>query len=85
MHGSLFFSRGSNLGNVLRTVAPMSSSVELALSALVLQLTAVCDAVPFFSAVEALVASLCGSFPFVFLLLVVPRKGANVVGFGTWS
>ena len=63
----------------------MSSSVELAFSALILQLSAVLDAVSFFSAVEALVASWWGSFPLVLLLLVVPREGANVVGFWAWS
>ena len=72
MRGSLFFSRGADFGNVLRTVASVSSSVELAFSALVLWLSAVLDAVPFFSAVEALVASLWGSFPLVLLLLIVP-------------
>ena len=71
MHGCLFFSRGADFGNVLRTVAPVSSSVELAFTAWVLRLSAILDAVSFFSAIEALVASWRGSFTFA-LLLVIP-------------
>ena len=50
----------------------MSASVELALAAWVLRLSAVLDAVPFFSAVEALVASWSGSFTLALLLFIVP-------------
>ena len=53
-------------------VAPMSAAVELAFSARVLQLSAVLDAMSFFSAVEALVASWRGGFSFALLLLIVP-------------
>ena len=63
----------------------MSSSVELAFAALVLRLSAVFDTMSFFSAVEALVASWQRPFPFGLLLLVVPRKGANVVSLQTRS
>ena len=84
MRGSLFFSRGADFSDVLRTVALMSSSVELAFSALVLRLPAVLDAVSFFSAVEALVASWRGSFPLVLFLLIVPQKGADVVVLKSW-
>ena len=57
MCGGLFLGGRANLGDVLRTVTPMSPSVELAFPALVLRLLAVLDAVSFLPAVEALVAS----------------------------
>ena len=63
----------------------MSSSVELAFPALVLRLAAILDAVSFFSAVEALVASWRGSLPLALLLLIVPGEGADVVGLQAWS
>ena len=50
----------------------MSAAVELAFSAWVFWLTTVLDAVTFFSAVEALVASWSGGFSFALLLLIVP-------------
>ena len=72
MGGGLFFSGRADFSDVLRTVAPVSAAVELASAAWVLRLSAVLDAVAFFSAVEALVASWSGSFPFTFFLLIVP-------------
>ena len=72
MRGRLFLSRGADFSDVLRTVAPMSASVELAFAAWVLRLSAVLNAVPFFSAVEALVTSLRKTFSFALLLLIVP-------------
>ena len=73
MHGGLFFSGGADFSDILRTVTPMSASVELAFSARVLRLVAVFDAVAFFSAVEALVASWRGSLALALLLLIVPQ------------
>ena len=73
MGRGLFLSGRADFSNVLRTVAPMSAAVELALLARILRLSAVLDAVTFFSAVEALVASWSGSFSLAFLLLLVPR------------
>ena len=72
MRGCLLFSGHADFSDVLRTVAPMSAAVELAFAARVLRLSAVLDAVSFFSAVEALVASWSGSFSLAFLLLIVP-------------
>ena len=71
--GGLFFSGGADFSDVLRTVAPMSTSVELAFSAWTLRLLAVLDAVAFFSAVEALIASWGGCLSLALLLLIVPR------------
>ena len=70
MCGSLFLSRGADFGDVLRTVAPMSTSVELTFAAWVLWLSAVLDAVPFFSAVEALVALWWGCLTLSFFLII---------------
>ena len=72
MRGRLFLSGRADLGDVLRTVMPVSSSMELAFAAWILRLPAVLDAMPFFSAVEALVASWRGCLAFAFLLLIVP-------------
>ena len=72
MCGSLLFSGRVDFSDVLRTVAPMSAAVELAFSAWVLQLSAILDAVTFFSAVEALVASWSGDLSLSLLLLIVP-------------
>ena len=72
VRGCLFFSGSADFSNVLRTVAPMSPSVEFAFAAWVLRLSAILDAVSFFSAVEALVASWSGGLSFAFLLLIVP-------------
>ena len=57
MRGDLFFNGRAYFGDVLRTVAPMSATVELTFPAWVLFLSAILDAVPFFAAIEALVAS----------------------------
>ena len=51
----------------------MSAAVEFAFSARVLRLSAVLDAMAFFSAVEALIASWWGSLTLALLLLIVPR------------
>ena len=72
MRGCLFFSGRADFSDVLRTVVPMSAAVELAFSAWVLRLSAVFDAVTFFSAVEALVASWSGGISLALLLLIVP-------------
>ena len=73
MCGGLLFSGRADFGDILRTVAPMSAAVELAFSAWILRLSAVLDAVSFFSAVETLVASRRRRFALAFLLLIVPR------------
>ena len=85
MRGCLFFSGRVDFSDILQTVASMSAAVELAFATRVLRLSAVLDAVSFFSAVEALVASWHGGFPFALLLLIVPREGADVVGLQSWS
>ena len=51
----------------------MSAAVELAFSAWIFRLAAVLDAVTFFSAVEALVASWRRRLALALLLLIVPR------------
>ena len=85
MRGRLFLSREADFGDVLQTVAPMSAAVEFAFATWVLRLSAVLDAVSFFSAVEALVASWRGRLALALLLLIVPRKGADIVGLRAWS
>ena len=72
MGGGLLFSGRADFSDVLRTVTPMAAAVELAFSAWVLRLSAVLDAVSFFTAVEALVASWSGRLAFTLLLLIVP-------------
>ena len=72
MRGCLFFSGRADFSDVLRTVAPMSAAVELAFAAWVLRLSAILDAMTFFSTVEALVASWSGNFSLALLLLIVP-------------
>ena len=72
MCGGLLFGGRADFSDVLRAVAPMSAAVELAFSAWVLRLSAILDAVTFFSAVEALVASWSGGFSLALLLLIVP-------------
>ena len=57
MGGGLLLRGRADFSDVLRTVAPMSAAVELTFSALILRLSAVFDAVSFFAAIEALVAS----------------------------
>ena len=66
----LFHGRNSNFGNVLGAVGPVASSMELALIALVLQLSAVLDAVTLSSAVETLVVPQHVPFALSFLLLI---------------
>ena len=71
MRHSLFHSRNSNFGDVLGTVGLMTASMELALVALVLWLSAVFDAMTFGSTVETLVVSQQRiPFAFSFLLLI---------------
>ena len=53
----LFRSRDSNLSDILQAVGSMTASVELALAALVLWLSAVLDAVAFSPTVETLAVS----------------------------
>ena len=72
MRGGLFLSGGADFSDVLRTVVPMSASVELAFAAWVLQLSAILDAVSFFSAIEALIAPWWGSLSLTLLLLIIP-------------
>ena len=72
MCGGLLFSGRADFGDVLQTVVPMSAAMELAFSAWVLRLSAVLNAVSFFSAVEALVAPWRGRLAFALLLLIVP-------------
>ena len=72
MRGGLLFSGRADFSDVLRTVTPMSAAVELAFSARILRLSAVLDAVTFFSAVEALVASWRRGFSLALFLLIVP-------------
>ena len=55
VHCCLFRGRGPYFGDVLGAVGPMTASMELALAALVLRLSAVLDAMAFGSAVETLV------------------------------
>ena len=67
----LFRGRNSNFGHVLGAVGPMTSSVELALVALVLQLLAILDAMTLGFTVETLVVSQRRiSFALSFLLLI---------------
>ena len=84
MRGCLFFGGRADFSDVLRTVTPMSASVELAFAAWVLWLSAVLDAMSFFSAIEALVASWCRSFSLALLLLIIPREGADIIGLRAW-
>ena len=78
MHGRLFFSGRADFSDVLRTVAPVSAAVELAFAAWVFRLSAVLDAMTFFSAVEALVASWRHALSLALdLLLLIPGGGAD--------
>ena len=86
MRRGLLFSGGVNFSDVLRTVTPMSASMELAFSTLVPQLSAILDAVPFFSAVEALVASWRRVLAFALLLLIIPGESADFfLGAEAWA
>ena len=67
---SLLHSRGSNFGDILGAIGPVTSSMELALSALVLWLSAVLDAMILGPAVETLVVSRYIPFALSFLLLI---------------
>ena len=68
---SLLCGRSPDFGDILGTVGPVTSSVELALVALVLWLLAVLDAMAFSSAVKTLVVSWWhGSLACPFLLLI---------------
>ena len=83
MHGRLLHSSGLNLGDILGTVGSMTASVELALTALVLWLSAVLDTMAFGPTIETLVVSwrrTSLAFP---LLLLIPREGADVF-FSSW-
>ena len=57
VHRSLLHGGSLNFGDVLGAVGPVTSSMELALVALVLRLAAVLDAMTLGSAVETLVVS----------------------------
>ena len=65
-------SGGVDFSDKLQTVVLMTATMELALSALVLWLLAVLDAMPIRSTVEALVALWGGRASFTLLLLVIP-------------
>ena len=77
MRRGLLFSGGANFSDILRAVVPMSASMELAFSTLVSRLSAILDAMPFFSAVEALVASWRHVLAFALLLLIIPGESAD--------
>ena len=86
MRRGLLFSGGVNFSDILRTVAPMSASMELAFSTLVPRLSAILDAVPFFSAVEALVASWRRVLAFALLLLIIPGESTDFfLGAEAWA
>ena len=72
VHRGLLRSRGPNLCDVLRAAGSVTTSVELALAALILWLSAVFDAVAFSSAVETLVVSWRGVSLALTLLLLIP-------------
>ena len=74
----LFGGGGTNLGDVLGAVGPMTTSVELTLVALVLQLLAVFDAVTLSSTVETLVVLWQWVSFSLALLLLIPGEGADV-------
>ena len=74
---------GLNFGDILGAVRPMASSVELALIALVLQLSAIFEAMALDSAVETLVVS-WWRIPFALsFLLLIQREGSDVF-FSLW-
>ena len=71
MHRGLLCGRGPNLGDVLGAIGSVTASVEFALSALVLRLSAVLDAVAFGSTVETFgVLWRRVSFTLAFLLFI---------------
>ena len=84
MRRGLFRSSGSYFSDVLGAVGPMTASVKLALTTLVLRLSAVLDVVTFGSAVETLVVSWCRVSFTLSLLLLIPQEGADVF-FSSWS
>ena len=80
----LLHGRSSNFSDVLGAVGPVTSSVELALVALVLWLSAVLDAMPLGSTVETLVVS-WQHIPFALsFLLLIPQEGTDIL-FCSWS
>ena len=81
MHCGLLGSRSPNFGNVLGAVGPVTFPMELALGALVLQLSAILDAVALDSAVETLVVSQ-QHIPFALsFLLLIPQESSNIFFF----
>ena len=78
MRRGLLRGRGPNFGDVFGAVGSVTSSVELALGALVLGLLAVLDAVAFGSTVETLVVSWRRVSFTLTLLLLIPREGADI-------
>ena len=68
--GCLFHRGGVDFSSILGTVPAMSTAVELALAALILQLLAVPNSVSVLATIEALVALRCRSL--ALLLLIVP-------------
>ena len=81
---SLLGSGSSDFGNVLGAIGPVTPSMELALSALVLQLLAILDAMALGSTVETLVVS-WWHIPFALsFLLFFPQEGSDVF-FCSWS
>ena len=84
MRCGLLRGRGPNFGDVLRAVGSVTSSMELALAALILRLSAILDAMAFGSTVETLVVSWRRASFTLSLLLFIPQEGADVF-FGSWS
>ena len=72
MRCGLLRGRGPNFGDVLRAVGSVTSSMELALAALILRLSAILDAMAFGSAVETLVVSWRRASFTLSLLLFIP-------------
>ena len=70
--------RGPNFSDILRAVGPVTSSMELALVALVLWFSAILDAVAFSSTVETLVVSWRRVSFTLSLLLLIPQESADV-------
>ena len=80
----LLHSRGLDLGDILGAIGSVTSSMELALGALVFWFLAVLDAVAFGYAVETLVVSWRRVSFTLTLLLLIPREGADIF-FSSWS
>ena len=75
---SLLHGRSLNFGDVLRAVGSVTSSMELALAALILWLSAILDAMAFGSTVETLVVLWRRVSFTLSLLLLIPQEGADV-------